>query len=305
MECETVRRAISDGDGRVLRGRRIGAHLRGCADCREFRALIDTRTADLRALAPPLPAAAATAMLARVLAHGASGGSAGSATAAAGTGLGSHATASLLVKGLAGAAILAAASAGTLHLVRDPARQTHTPAVAPSVAVQSTGATHALTRPAALALTRRTAAAARATHAHTGPGLGAFGSTGMRSDALTAPSGAPAAGEGKTGPHQAHGGAPGGSRGSREGRTVPRGPTRSGSHRPAKPTGPASHGRSHSEKPRGGVREGSGGGNGHTPQAHQTPAGQQPNGGAEGDVGQQPTTTSPTTLVTGQAQGGK
>jgi len=65
--------AISDGDGGVLRGRRIGAHLRGCAGCRDFRASIDTLTADLRALVAPLPAAAATAMLARVIAHGTGG----------------------------------------------------------------------------------------------------------------------------------------------------------------------------------------------------------------------------------------
>jgi RNA polymerase sigma factor (sigma-70 family) len=325
MGCENVRRAICDKDGRVLRGRRISSHLRGCADCREFRALIDTRTADLRALAPPLPAAAATAMLARVLAHGTSGGYAGGAAATVGTGLGGHASASLIVKGLAGAAILAAASAGTLHLVRDPAKHTRTSAVASRVAMQSiggagdTGTAHVLTRPATVALTlrTRTLAAVRATHAHTGARRRAFASTGIRSDALRsdAPatwSGAPAGGEGKTGPHQVHGGAPDGSRGLREGWAAPRGPKRGGSHHPAKSTGPSSasqsHGRSHSEKPRGPAREGSGrgagDGNSHTPPAHQTPAGQQPNGGAKGDMGHQPTTL-PTTPVTNHGQGGK
>jgi RNA polymerase sigma factor (sigma-70 family) len=33
MECEEIRRHISDGDGRVLRGRRLRAHLRDCAPC--------------------------------------------------------------------------------------------------------------------------------------------------------------------------------------------------------------------------------------------------------------------------------
>ena len=36
LSCELVRRTISGGDRRVLRGRRIQAHLRGCAACREF-----------------------------------------------------------------------------------------------------------------------------------------------------------------------------------------------------------------------------------------------------------------------------
>jgi RNA polymerase sigma factor (sigma-70 family) len=38
MACEPVRRLISDGDGRVLRGRRIRGHLRACAGCQAFRA---------------------------------------------------------------------------------------------------------------------------------------------------------------------------------------------------------------------------------------------------------------------------
>src|SRR2546423_259452 len=36
MDCEQVRRLISDGDRRVLRGRRIDGHLRACRSCREF-----------------------------------------------------------------------------------------------------------------------------------------------------------------------------------------------------------------------------------------------------------------------------
>jgi RNA polymerase sigma factor (sigma-70 family) len=122
MECETVRRAISDGDGRVLRGRGMRAHLRGCAGCRDFRAVIDTRKADLRALAPPLPATAATAMLARLLAHGAGGGHAGAAAAASTAALGNHAAASLLAKGLAGVAIATVATAGTVHLLSSSER---------------------------------------------------------------------------------------------------------------------------------------------------------------------------------------
>jgi RNA polymerase sigma factor (sigma-70 family) len=116
MECEAVRRGISHGDRRVLRGRKIRAHLRECQGCRDFQRMIRTRTADLRALAPPLPAAAATAMLARLLADGAGGSHAGGAAGAAGTALGNHAAASLTVKALAGVAIVTAATAGTVHL---------------------------------------------------------------------------------------------------------------------------------------------------------------------------------------------
>ena len=116
MECEGVRRTISEGDGRVLRGRKIGAHLRECRGCRDFQLMIGARSADLRALAPPLPAAAATAMLARLLAHGTGGGHAGGAAAASSAALGSHAAAPLTVKALAGVVIVTAATAGTLHL---------------------------------------------------------------------------------------------------------------------------------------------------------------------------------------------
>ena len=55
MACHDVRRMLSDGDGRVLRGRGVRAHLRTCADCRRFRADLEQRPRALRALAPPLP----------------------------------------------------------------------------------------------------------------------------------------------------------------------------------------------------------------------------------------------------------
>jgi RNA polymerase sigma factor (sigma-70 family) len=295
MDCETVRRAISDGDRRVLRARRIGSHLRGCADCRDFRALIDTRTADLRALAPPLPASAATTTLARLFADGAGRSHAGSAVAASGTGLGSHASASLLVKGLASAAILAAASAGTLHLVRDPAKHTHTSAVVAPVAVEPTGAAAGRTSATqvnprstvALPSGRHSIAAAVAAHARAGAGHGAFGSTGARPEASRTPkpSATPTVGEGKTGSRHIHGGASGGNgRRSHEGQVAPRGPKGSRSHRSSKPTGaatsPQPQGPSHGEKLRGSSHKDSprrsGGGNGHTPQGQQAPTGKQP-----------------------------
>ncbi len=125
MECEAVRRAISDRDGRVLRGRGLRAHLRDCAGCRDFHALIETRAADLHALAPPLPATLASATLARLLANGGGGGHAAGAGATAGSALGGHVGASLMAKGLAGVAVMAAATAGTLHLTAGSRGRAH------------------------------------------------------------------------------------------------------------------------------------------------------------------------------------
>jgi RNA polymerase sigma factor (sigma-70 family) len=131
MDCEQVRRAISDGDGRVLRSRRMRAHLRGCSECDEFRALIARRSSDLRALALPLPAVASTAVLKQVLAHGAAGSHAGGLAATSAGVLGGHTAGSLAVKGLAGVAVLAAAGAGTAHLISSPpSRQASTPTAA-------------------------------------------------------------------------------------------------------------------------------------------------------------------------------
>jgi RNA polymerase sigma factor (sigma-70 family) len=82
MDCREIRRLISDRDGRVMRGRRVRAHLRSCANCESFRTAIGTRTADLRAIAPPLPAAAASGLLV-----GLGGAGAGAGGAGAGAGL--------------------------------------------------------------------------------------------------------------------------------------------------------------------------------------------------------------------------
>lgn len=95
-DCDSIRRLIGEHDGRVLRSRLVRAHLRSCAACQEYEQAIATRSADLRALAPPLPAFAASVMLARLLAgsaaphaasaiaNGAGAASSGLASAAAG-----------------------------------------------------------------------------------------------------------------------------------------------------------------------------------------------------------------------------
>jgi RNA polymerase sigma factor (sigma-70 family) len=132
MECEAVRRAISDGDGRVLRARKIRAHVRACPGCRDFELMISKRTAELHALAPALPAVAATAMLARLLAHGTGGGHSVAAAASSGAALGSHAAVSVTLKALAGIAIVTAATAGTVHLAASPDRPLRAPTHRPA-----------------------------------------------------------------------------------------------------------------------------------------------------------------------------
>jgi hypothetical protein len=127
MACEDVRRAISDGDRRALRARTIRAHLRDCDGCSEFRSLIETREADLRVLAPPLPAAAAAAVLSGVLGSGAAshaGAAAGAPALAAAKGGAS----SLALKGVVGLALTAAIGAGAARLATAPSAHHRTPA---------------------------------------------------------------------------------------------------------------------------------------------------------------------------------
>jgi RNA polymerase sigma factor (sigma-70 family) len=57
LACEAVRRTLSDGDGRALRGRGLKAHVRACTDCREFQEALQTRPVRLTLIAPVLPVA--------------------------------------------------------------------------------------------------------------------------------------------------------------------------------------------------------------------------------------------------------
>ncbi len=63
MPCSDIRVAISDGDGRVLRGRAVRAHLRSCVECSEFRTAITARRDEFQLVAPPLSAVAAIGLL--------------------------------------------------------------------------------------------------------------------------------------------------------------------------------------------------------------------------------------------------
>ena len=87
MSCDVVRERISAGDRRLLRGRKVRSHLRGCQPCQDFERGIGRRRTAFAALAPPLPAFAAAAVLQDVFgAGGGSGGAAAGGTAGAAAG---------------------------------------------------------------------------------------------------------------------------------------------------------------------------------------------------------------------------
>ena len=112
MSCDSVRRSLSAEDRRKLRGRKLRAHLKACAGCREFQTLIDVRQRDLAAVAPPLPAAAALALL-HGLGGGGHGGGAGSFAGLAGGGTGKAIATSAVAKGLTTVAVVATVGVGT------------------------------------------------------------------------------------------------------------------------------------------------------------------------------------------------
>src|SRR4051794_21436598 len=106
MSCDAVSRALSDGDGRVLRRRDVRAHLRACADCRAFRDEISARRKDFAAFSP-LPAVAAAGLLQGLLGS-ASGGSSGGLAAALGGGAAKSVGVSTALKGAATVAVVTA-----------------------------------------------------------------------------------------------------------------------------------------------------------------------------------------------------
>ncbi|HWC87797.1 MAG TPA: sigma-70 family RNA polymerase sigma factor [Solirubrobacteraceae bacterium] len=111
MRCEDVRRTVSDGDRRVLRGRRVRAHLSDCAPCAAFAAAIPGRRNDLQAMVPALAPVASAGILASITGgsgHGAAGGYGAAAAGAAGKTV----AATLAAKALVGTAVIVTAAAG-------------------------------------------------------------------------------------------------------------------------------------------------------------------------------------------------
>jgi RNA polymerase sigma factor (sigma-70 family) len=131
MHCEDVRRTVSDGDGRALRGRRVRAHLRDCALCSAFAAAIPSRREDLRAVVPVLAPAASAAMLARVIGAGSGHGAGGAGAVAAGA-AGKTVGATLAAKVLAGTAVLVTAAAGVTGVHAILTKSRHVAARPPS-----------------------------------------------------------------------------------------------------------------------------------------------------------------------------
>jgi len=82
MPCAEVLELIGERDGRLLRGRKVRAHLRACSSCEGFRLAIGERRVALGLAAPPLAAPLAGAILHGLL----GGGGGGAAIAAAGAG---------------------------------------------------------------------------------------------------------------------------------------------------------------------------------------------------------------------------
>ena len=114
MTCDDVCLALSDGDGRVLRGGRLRAHVRACSSCRRFQQELALRPRQLAMLAPPLPVAAGAAIIAQLLpASGAATAGLLSSSSAAGT------MAALGPKAVATIAAVAAATGGTAAIRHD------------------------------------------------------------------------------------------------------------------------------------------------------------------------------------------
>jgi RNA polymerase sigma factor (sigma-70 family) len=116
MSCEAVREQISAHDRRVLRGRKIRSHLRGCQPCQDFEQAIRPRRTGFALLAPPLTPIVAAAILQEVFAGGGAGaGGAGAGTAAGASGAASGGSAASVVAPVAlkvTAAVLLAGAAG-------------------------------------------------------------------------------------------------------------------------------------------------------------------------------------------------
>ena len=169
MLCADVQRALSDGDGRVLRGRRVRAHVRSCRACRTFKTALAQRPADLAALAPALPASAGAALLAHLL-PGAKAGLAASAGTAAGAGGGMAATVATKVAIVAVATVTVA---GAGSVVRDTVTAPHRNA-RPAVAAPSSprarpiSASASASAPASPQRAASASAAGSALHARTG-----------------------------------------------------------------------------------------------------------------------------------------
>ncbi len=131
MDCDLIRRTLSDGDRRTLRTMKVRGHLRACAGCRDFEAALRHRPAHLAALAPPLPLAAAATMLQGLLGGGAGHGGGGGLLAGLGAGAKSGGAFSLGAAKVATVAVIAGGAAGgAIYVSPDgPAQRSDSPPI--------------------------------------------------------------------------------------------------------------------------------------------------------------------------------
>ena len=89
MSCDLVRERISARDRRLLRGRKVRSHLRGCQPCQDFEQGIDHRRKGFALLAPPLMPLVAAAVLEDVFGGGGTSGGVAAGGTAGATGIAS------------------------------------------------------------------------------------------------------------------------------------------------------------------------------------------------------------------------
>jgi RNA polymerase sigma factor (sigma-70 family) len=109
--CDDICRSISDGDRRVLRGRRVTAHLRHCPSCAAFASTIDQRRTALHAFTPWLASPAAIVALDGVLR---AGWTSGARTASVGAGSASVGSVGGAATGAGGASAIGTAAPAAL-----------------------------------------------------------------------------------------------------------------------------------------------------------------------------------------------
>ena len=124
LSCDDVRQKISAEDRRLLRGRRVRAHLKSCSDCRRFSEITHERSRQLAAIAPPLPVPIAMGILEGILGGGGGGGGIAALLGGGGAGIGAATAAKL---GVAGLIVLGAGAVAVERGAGDPMTKPQTP----------------------------------------------------------------------------------------------------------------------------------------------------------------------------------
>ena len=133
MDCDVVRRSISARDGRIMRGRRLRAHLRGCRSCASFSEQVEVRRSALSSVFPPLPAAAGAAIFGAIFGGGSSacigtGASVGGGVISLMGGAFSQAAGAGATKGAAAVVAVAVAGVGGVEIAKETTSRSSPPA---------------------------------------------------------------------------------------------------------------------------------------------------------------------------------